>query len=92
VAGSASLKDKTLFLTLTNAHAEQAASVEVSLLGGASAQSAQASILSGEIHAHNTFEQPEALMPQPVGFAVRGSAFTLEIPPASVAAMSIPIS
>jgi alpha-L-arabinofuranosidase len=89
VAGSASVKGGTLFLTLTNAHASQAAAVKVSLLGGARAQQAQASRLSGEVHAHNTFEQPEALTPQPVEVQALGGAFTLELPPASVTAVEL---
>lgn len=89
VAGSASIKDKKLFLTLTNVHAEQAAQVQVRLLGGAKAQRSQTQILTDEIHAHNTFETPERLTPQPFAVEARGSDFTIELPPAAIAAISV---
>ena len=34
VSGSASLKDKELFLTITNSHAREAVTVKVDILGG----------------------------------------------------------
>ncbi len=89
VAGSASLNGKTLFLTLTNSQAEQGVEVAVDLLGGARAAGAQCKILSGEIHAHNSFEQPEALTPQPLALDVSGASFTIPLPPAAVLSASI---
>ena len=89
VAGSASIKGKTLFLTLTNSHAGQEAEVRVSLLGGAKAAGETARMLCGEIHAHNTFEQPETLRPATFSFGASGEAFTTVLPPASVVAAEI---
>ena len=92
VAGSASLKDGTLFLTLTNAHAAQPAELSLRLLGDAAAQSASAAILSGEIHGHNTFEQPETLVPTPYPLDAQGSAFPIHLPPASVLAVEMKLT
>lgn len=92
VAGSASLKDKTLFLTLTNAHAERETAVAVNLLGGAAASGATARLLSGEIHAHNTFDQPESIKPRAVELDVTGASFTIVLPAASVLAAEIALS
>ena len=89
VAGSASLKGNQLFVTLTNAHATEAVEVGVHLLGGATAARCRARILTGEIHSHNTFEQPEAIQPGPFDVAPRGSRFTVTLPAASVAALEI---
>jgi alpha-N-arabinofuranosidase len=89
VAGSASVKGKTLFVTLTNSHASQSQEITLSLLGGAAAQNVSASVLAGEIHAHNTFEKPEALTPQPMSIQTTGSSFTLPLPAASVVAVEI---
>src|SRR3989304_4646583 len=83
VAGSASLKGKILFVTLTNTHASSAVEARVNLLGGAAAKGVTARILSGEIHAHNTFDQPEALIPQPFELRVFGRFFSISLPPAS---------
>ncbi len=89
LSGSASLKDKTLFLTLTNAHATEALEVTVDLLGGAQATGSSARILSGEIHAHNTFDAPETLTPQPFSVQASGATFALNLPAASVMAAQI---
>ena len=89
IAGSASLKDKALFITLTNAHASEEIEVMVNLLGSVSVKGCTANVLaarsaSSAIHAHNTFEQPEALIPHPFVIYPTGSAFTVKMPPASV--------
>jgi len=91
VSGSASLKGPTLFLTLTNAHATEATDVTVELLGGARATGGKARVLTGEIHAHNTFDAPEAITPQPFPVQASGTSFTLTLPPASVVAAEIDI-
>lgn len=88
VAASASVKGSRLFLTVTNCHAEQAATVAVQLRGG-SATGATARTLTGEIHSHNTFDRPAALEPEPLDVAAHGASFNLELPPASVSALSI---
>jgi alpha-N-arabinofuranosidase len=92
VAGSASLKGRTLFVTLTNAHATAGAQVTVNLLGDATATDANGSILTGEIHAHNAFDQPEAVKPQPFAIATRGASLVIELPPASVVALETRLS
>ena len=84
VSGSASLKDKTLFLTLTNSHAVNEQAVAINLIGGASARSGTAHVLSGEIHAHNTYDQPATVAPRPFELDASGTLFTLALPPASV--------
>ena len=89
VSGSASVKGKTLFVTLTNSHATDAIDVTVDLLGGASATGAAARALSGEIHAHNTFDAPEALVPSPMGVRAEGGTMTLTLPAASVVAVTV---
>ena len=92
VAGSVSLRDKTLFLTLTNSHADQANKIRIDLLGGAKAVDSSGRILSGEIHTHNTFDQPETIQPCPFVLKASGSSFELEIPPAAVVAAAITLS
>ncbi len=89
VAGSASIKGKTLFLTLTNSHAQDEIAATVNLLDGASVRGATACVLSGEIHAHNTFAQPESVSPQPGPVSASGSSFAIDLPPASVVAVEI---
>lgn len=89
VAGSASLKDDKLFLTLTNSHASDAVEVAVDLLGGAKIGKAAGQVLSGEIHAHNTFDAPEQVIPQPLAVDCEDAQIHLTLPPASVAAVEV---
>ena len=89
VSGSASRMGKALFLTLTNAHATDAIEVTVDLLGGVQAAGGAARILSGEIHAHNTFDAPETLAPRPYAIDATGASFVITLPPASVLAVEI---
>ena len=92
VMGSASLKDKTLFLTLTNSHAQDETAVTVSLLGGATTAGGAARVLTGEIHAHNTFEQPESVKPETHKVDASGPAFSVLLPPASVVAVEMALA
>jgi alpha-N-arabinofuranosidase len=92
IAASASLNEETLFLTITNSHAEQAQEVNVELLGGAKVNSASALILTGEIDAHNTFDKPDEVKPETMDLIVVGPSFTISLPPASVAAVSIQLA
>ncbi len=89
VSGSASLKERDLFLTLTNSHASQEIDLAIDLLGGATVESAEGNILSGEIHTHNTFDAPEAITPAPLAIVTRGTQIHLTMPPAAVAAVQV---
>ena len=89
VAGSASLKEQALFLTLTNSHAREATEVTVVILGGAKFNQAQGQVLAGEIHAHNTFSSPTLVTPQAIDVSCESSQLNLTLQPASVAAIQI---
>jgi alpha-N-arabinofuranosidase len=92
VAGSASLKGKTLFVTLTNSHAEKEVEVSVELLGGMLADGCTAQVLSGDIHAHNTFDRPDVVETQPFAILASGAVANAVLPPASVVAAQIALS
>jgi alpha-N-arabinofuranosidase len=89
VSGSASLVKDTLFLTLTHCQADATAEVTLDLLGGAAARGGTARVLSGEIHAHNTFDVLDAVQPEPVPLEVEGRSIVLSLPPASVSAFEV---
>ena len=91
VAASASIKEKSLFLTVTNSHADRADELTVNLQGGAVIDRAEARVLSGEIHVHNTFDQPETVKPVPLAVQASGSELKITLPAASVAAVSVQI-
>ena len=89
VAGSASLKGQALFLTLTNSHTSESVAVCVDLLGGAQVSQTSGQVLSGEIHALNTFDAPEQVIPKVLDVACQSSQLTLTLPAASVAAIQV---
>jgi alpha-N-arabinofuranosidase len=89
LAGSASLKDNKLFLTVVNPHADMPVEASISLYDG-SAKSASAVILTHrDIHGHNTFDTPNAVEPVEVSLSASGSVINHTFPPASVTAISI---
>ncbi len=89
VAGSASIKERTLFLTLTNSHASEQAMVSVDLLGGAKVDQAHGRSLSGEIHAHNTFDAPTKIQPEDLDIEIHNDQVCVSLPPACVTAVEL---
>ncbi len=63
LAGAASISGRTLTLTVSNQHISEAIEAEINLRG-AKVSGGAARILSGDIHAHNTFENPNAVQPR----------------------------
>jgi alpha-N-arabinofuranosidase len=87
VMGSASRKGNAATLTLTHTHASEPTEVEIRLRDG-SAEGAMAETLTGGIHDHNTFDQPEKVKPQPLPAVANGASFRVTLPPASVTALT----
>ena len=87
--GSASLHGKDLLVTVVNPHTTQAREAEITIRGG-SASSAIATTLShSDIHARNTFDNREAVIPQKKESVVRNGAVVHTFPAASVTTLSI---
>ncbi len=85
LAGSASIKDKTLVITCSHASHDQAHPVAISV-PGARVVSARADVLaSATVQAHNSQAQPDLVKPRLVKPEASGSVIRLELPPASVA-------
>jgi alpha-N-arabinofuranosidase len=89
LAGSVSLKEKTVFVTLTNSHVTESTEVTIDLLGGAQVRDTSAQVMSGEIHAHNTFDRSEALTPVSHPIDIRGHQIKIGLPAACVVAIEI---
>jgi alpha-L-arabinofuranosidase len=89
IAGSASIKDQHVFLTLTNSHATEEVEVTVNLLGEARAAVCSANVMAGEIHAHNTFDAPTTVQPVQAQAVIDGGNVRVVLPPASVSAIEI---
>ncbi len=88
--GSASLTGKTLTLTVVNPHLTEAHPAQIVLRGGATASSAEAEVLGGgDVHQHNTFEQPDAVTTKRSTATVSGSTVPFTLPPSSVTRLTI---
>lgn len=92
VSGSASVKDNSLFITLTNSHASQPVEVAVDLLAGEVIGNAEGQVLCGEIHAHNTFANPTQVAPQPLPVDCKPTQLHLTLPAASVATVKVQLA
>jgi len=72
-----------------NPHVSEARTAEVNLRG-ASARSCRVTVLSSpDIHAHNDFDNPRAVVPREETASVSGSSFTWTFKPASVTKLEI---
>jgi alpha-N-arabinofuranosidase len=90
--GSASVNGKTLTLTVVNPHATEIRETEIAVRG-AKVQSGQAMTLtSGDIHAHNSFENPRALTPSNSAVQVQNGAVTYRFAAASVTRLQLTLT
>ncbi len=84
--GSASLKGNELFLTVVNPAVSEPREAEI-VIRGATAGSATATVLTAsDIHAHNTFAEPQGVVPQTRQVS---DVRTFTFPPASVTALRV---
>jgi alpha-N-arabinofuranosidase len=93
LAGSASLKGKTLTLTVVNPHVSEAREAEIRVRGARVASVRATTLTAADIHAHNSFEQPRALEPkEEAGPTPTGAGLVHRFAPASVTRLSIELS
>ncbi|HHX45120.1 MAG TPA: alpha-N-arabinofuranosidase [Chloroflexi bacterium] len=92
LSGSASIKDGILTLTVVNAHATSAIEADVALRQGAWSGGSVITLTDDDIHAYNTFEAPDALVPVEAPSEVHGAQFRHTFPPASVTAFRLRVA
>jgi alpha-L-arabinofuranosidase len=92
VAGSASHADRRVTVTLVHTHAREPAEVSLSLRSGSADHVDHTVLTHKSLNAHNTFEQPDELVPKTSSTSYRGSTFTCVLPPASVNRFDIAIA
>jgi len=91
--GSASQQGRTVVLTVVNPHLSEGRDAEIAVRG-ASVRAAEALVLGeGDVHAHNTFDQPDAVRPRsaPVA-AAQGGLVRFTFPPASVVRLTLTLA
>jgi alpha-N-arabinofuranosidase len=90
--GSASVRHKNLTITAVNPSLSEARVTEI-VLRGASVKDATIRWMSNsDFHAHNTFEQRDAVVPQTKTLSFNPGALVVEFPPASVAALNVQLN
>ena len=89
LAGSASLHEHQLVLTVVNTHAGEPRPMEIRPRGG-TVKSASARVLAAnDIHAHNTFADPDAVKPREEKVEVQNSTLAHTFAPASVTRLTL---
>jgi alpha-N-arabinofuranosidase len=85
LAGSASVKDRTVTLTVVNPHVSEPRETEIAVRGISPASARATTISAADIHAHNTFDRPNEVVPKEGRVeAPKGGVLTYRFPPASV--------
>lgn len=92
LAGSASLHDRRVVLTVANTHASEPSEADIRIRGG-SVRSGQGRVLAAaDIHAHNTFAEPRAVVSRDLEAKITAGANTLQFPPASVTRLELELA
>ena len=87
--GSASLRGKTVALTVVNPSVSDPRETEIAL-SGAKARSGTITTLSNpDIHAYNSFQHRDAVVPQMSELKIAGPTLVVTVPPASVTTLQI---
>jgi alpha-N-arabinofuranosidase len=90
LAGSASLHDKRLVLTVVNTHATATRVADLRVRGAKIISASGVVLRADDIHAHNTFTEPDAVKARLLtGVEARGDSFNYSFPPASVTRLDL---
>jgi len=89
LSGSASVRDQSLTVTLTNPSLREPVVARIRLTGGARLREARATLLTHEdMRATNTFEKPDEVVPRALAAPVSGETAAITIPRQAVVAAS----
>jgi alpha-N-arabinofuranosidase len=89
LAGSASVSDKSLTITLVHTHASEPAEVAVDLGGGRALEARQTVLSHNALNAHNSFETPAEVIPHSAPLPVVRPSLRLVLPPASISRLDV---
>lgn len=90
--GSASLKEKQLVLTVVNPHAKDARETDIAIRGASIRSAESRTLTSGDLHARNSFANPNALEPKNAAVNAAGSNITFTFAPASITRLTFALS
>jgi len=78
------LHDKEVVLTVTNPHVSESRSTEIAIRGGRIKSGTATVLAHSDIHAHNTFEQRDAVSPRSTTMQIASGNPVYAFVPASV--------
>jgi len=90
--GSASLKGKQLVVTVVNPHAKETREADIAIRGASMRSCESRTLTANDIHARNSFANPNALEPKNATVAGSGSTLTYTFAPASVTRLVFQLS
>ena len=90
--GSASLRDKTVTLTVTNPDPQNARETEVALRGATVKEVQVTTLMHQDIRAYNSFENPRVIEPQAGQATITGNTIRCSFAPASVTRLQIALA
>jgi alpha-L-arabinofuranosidase len=93
LAGSCSMRDKRVVLTVTNPDLQNAQETQIVIAGGARVTDGRATVLTAsDPHARNTFAQPDAVKPAAPAPVPAQSPFVYSFAPASVTKLELDLA
>jgi alpha-N-arabinofuranosidase len=93
LTGSASLREKRLTVTLTNASVDSPITARIRLAGGARASEGRGTVLThSDMRARNTFQNPTEVRLASLPVKLSGETLAVEIPKQAVAAIEIQLA
>ncbi len=87
--GSASLHDKVLVLTVVNPHVSETCDAEVAIPGAAIKSGTAITLAASDLHAHNSFDQRDVVVPLTKALENRKPVLTYLFPAASVTKLTL---
>ncbi len=87
--GSASVKDGKLHLSIVNAGVSDEMEATIDLGNARVTGGKQTVLTAGDIHAHNTFDKPDEVVPVSSPVAASGGSFTHVFPAASITVLEL---
>jgi alpha-N-arabinofuranosidase len=81
-----------LTLTVVNPHVSESRETEVFVRGGTLNAGSATVLTSSDIHAHNTFDQKNVVVPETRAVQIAGQSLTFTFPPASVTKLALILS
>ncbi len=87
--GSASLREKELTITAVNPSPSDTRATEIVLKSAAPRSASMMLLTHSDIHAYNSFEHHDVVVPQSKNLEVESGGLVVEIPPASVIALRL---